>query len=256
MSEPEQDKELDEAFAEFADKSEPHNDSELSETVGEAPQEQFQESETDELTRSRQEIETWKHKYNSDLGRQNALQRKIQEQAGQLAEMQSQKSQVHNETSSEWEAVKEDYPDIADAFDAKQNATNAKYERIINELKGEIAPIKQQAEQQSVDMQINQLTSAHQDWQEIVATSDYHEWLNTQPAQVQSMMSSQEASDNIFLLNTYKASMPSSSQNVQQRRQRQLQQAQTVPNRTSRAKTSAVAEDDYVAAFEFYSKNR
>lgn len=277
--ETDQDRELDEAFAEFsggkkedAELSQ-HDDNaeEVEANIEEAEtaevesekvdqgEEEAEQDEPDELAKYKQEAETWKHKYNSDLGRQNALQRKLQEQEEQLRKMQQFKSTEGKKpgvSEDEWNALKEDYPDIAGAFETRLNSLKSEHQQTIEAIKGEIAPMKEQAQQQYIESQRSRLDAAHNDWREIVQTPEYAAWLNSQPGAVQSLMGSQSADDNIYLLNTFKSTLHKPNNDSQQRRQKQLQQSQTIPNRSNRAKTNVISEDDFEGAFDYYANKK
>ena len=66
-----------------------------------------------ELAAARDELQKWQHKYNSDLGRQNAYQRQIQEKDQLIAQLQSAQSANPGVVNKHWDTLKEDYPDIA-----------------------------------------------------------------------------------------------------------------------------------------------
>jgi hypothetical protein len=70
------------------------------------------------------------------------------------------------------------------------------------------------------------------------------------------MIESEDATTASFLIQTYKNSLaPAAPDNTElkQRRDKQLQQAQTIPKRGGRTVSSLPPDDDFEAAFDFYA---
>jgi len=260
MSEQEldQEQELDDAFAEFAEETpgEDNIDNDVTEETEATAEGDIEAEAPDELALSKKEIERLNHKYNSDLGRQNALQRKIDEQSQQIQAFQSKSNPEKEKSTGEWDTANEDYPDIMGAVNARFETQDANHKRELENVRGELQPFHEQAKQQSHDMQMNQLDTAHSDWRDVVAGDEYKNWLGAQPSNVQSMMDSPSAADNIYLIDGFKSAHPSKAQSVQQRRQKQLQQAQTVPPRGGHANTNVISDDDGEAAFDYYASKK
>ncbi|MHB0775423.1 hypothetical protein [Halomonas sp. WWR20] len=226
-----------------------------------------------DLERYKQEAQQWQHRYQSDLGRQSALQRKITEQQQEIEQLRSggqkpeqkpgqQPSGDNPEGSgmsdTEWESLKQDFPDIAKALESKFGALSSHYEQQINQLKGQLQPIQQQAQDQMMQAQYAALEQQHPDWRDTVSKPEFNNWLQQQPSAVQQLMSSESAADAAYLLSTYKLTTspapaaPQPNTNLQQRRQRQLQSAQTVPNRGGRPR-SAIPDNDEDALFDYFA---
>ncbi|MCL7941214.1 hypothetical protein M8009_13050 [Halomonas sp. ATCH28] len=223
-----------------------------------------------ELERLRQEAQSWQHRYQSDLGRQNALQRKIQqlEQENQQLQKRGKPRQEPGQGESdnpegsgmsddEWKALKEDFPEIAKGVEQQMGAMQRQYEERIGQLEQQLSPIQEQAQEQAMRAQEQALEAQHPDWRETINTPDFQSWLNAQPPKVQELTASEEAADAAFLLQSYKLSQGggTSSQGnsgLQQRRQRQLQSARTVPNRGGRQR-SAIPDDDEDALFDYFA---
>jgi hypothetical protein len=250
-----QDQELDDAFAEFAVEN-PAEDSDDLDEIEATTKVDIEAEAPDELALSKKEIERLNHKYASDLGRQSALQRKIDEQSQQIQEFQSRSNPEKEISTGEWDTANEDYPDIMGAVNARFEKQDANHKRELESVRGEFQPYHDQAKQQKHDMQMSQLDTAHSDWRDVVVGDDYKNWLGEQPLNVQSMMNSSSASDNIYLLDGFKSANPSKAQSVQQRRQKQLQQAQTVPPRGGRANSNVISDDDFEGAFNHYSSKK
>jgi hypothetical protein len=211
------------------------------------------------------EIDQWKHKYNSDIGRVNAYQRKIQEQEELLKQLQTQGPVGDNPQDSgmsdkEWEDLKNDYPDIAKGFEGQLNQVRSQSAKELDAIRKQIQPLEQKQQEQYLSSQLNHLENEHPDWRDVVQTAEFGSWLNNQPEEIQAFMQSQDAQRNIYLLNSFKsATQPkaaAATNGLQQKRQKQLQQAQTVANRSTSNKREALSEDDYDASFEYYAKKK
>lgn len=280
--------EFDSAFDEFAGDA-PDNEQPRDEQGRFAAQAQDEDTEDDkaedfpeaaeapdpasELERFKREAETWQHRYNSDLGRQNALQRKIQEQEQLIQQLQSKApTQGGNPEGSgmsdaDWNTLKEDFPEVAKAIEVQVNALSSRYEQEISQLKGQIGPIQQQAQEQFINQQVQALATQHPDYQDYMTPAnvspdqwtptarDFQNWLLTQPPAVQQVAQSDNAADAAFLISSYKLHTAQSQQRVDdvtRQRQRKLEQAKTIPSRSSHKRS--VANDDFDAAFDEFAE--
>lgn len=277
------DSEYDSAFDEFANESnddfeelgeveEPEtDDAEESEAEPEEGEQEEapQPSEPDELTKLKQENQRLQHQFNSVNGRVSAYQRQAEQYKQQLEQRQAQQTQAGDNpqdsgmSDEKWEALKKDYPDIAEVMEAQLNGIRSKYEGELSRIKGEVEPLKQYQQQtqqaQHISSQMQALESQHPDWRDVVQTEDYSEWLRSQPHSIQQLMNSTDAQDNIFLLNTFKATRAPQAPAVNpvtSKRERQLRQAQTVPSRSTKGGQTDIADDDYEAAFDFFAREK
>jgi hypothetical protein len=214
-----------------------------------------------EIERLRRELQMSQHRYQSDVGRVNAYQRQIAQLQQQIAQLQQggKKAGENPEGSgysdAEWKALQEDFPEVAAAIEKRLNAVSTQYERQIQQLQGQLQPIQQQAHEQFLQAQYSVLEQQHPDWRDTVNTPEFHQWLQQQPPMVQQLMESENAAEAAYLLNTYKLATGASQQpntHLQQRRQRQLKAAQTVPNRGGRQR-STIPDDDPDALFDYYA---
>lgn len=269
------DSEYDAAFDEFAggepadapeqDESEEQNE-QGSDNQEEGEQVPDSTDEPDEVTKLKAELQAANHKFNSVNGRINAYQRQINElkQQQQRAPQPSagDNPQGSGMSDAKWEALKQDYPDIAEAMEAQLNGVRSQYQNELQQLRQQVEPIQQKQQEAEYNHHINSqmeaLNSAHPDWQDVVKTADYTNWLHQQPQAIQQLMGSTSAEDNIYLLNTFKSTRSNAQATpdvnpVQQRRERQLQQARTIPNRSRTGGQSIIPEDDFDAAFEHYA---
>lgn len=270
-----QDEEFEDAFNEFA---EGESDAEVQEGQEEEPitdepePEQQPEPEpepeadvTSELEKYKQEVQQWQHRYNSDLGRQNAYQKKIQELEGQLQQVKKQQTsnpQGSGMSDKEWKELQEDFPEIAKAVEARINAVASRYENEIGQLKQNLTPIQERLEQQAQaefkQQQLNILEQQHSDWRDISQSSEFKSWVPQQPPAIQQLVGSMNAADAAYILTTYKREKgiglePAPETELKQRRDRQLRQAQTIPARGGRVRGNEPPSDDFDAAFSFFA---
>lgn len=272
------DSEYEDAFNELAGNSDdveahaPVDDAEdneeaQKETEAEEVASEPEAKEPDELTKLKEENQRLQHQFNSVNGRVSAYQRQAEQYKQQLEQRQAQQSQAGDNpkgsgmSDEKWEALKEDYPDIAEAMEAQLNGIRSQYEGELSRIKGEVEPLKQYHQQtqhdQHISSQMQALESQHPDWREVVRTEDYNQWLQTQPPRIQELMESTDAADNIFLLNTFKATRAPQAPAVNpvtSKRERQLRQAQTLPSRSTKGGQTDIADDDYEAAFNYYAE--
>lgn len=209
-----------------------------------------------ELAAARDELQKWQHKYNSDLGRQNAYQRQIQEKDQLIAQLQSAQSANPGVVNKHWDTLKEDYPDIAQGISSLLEEKDSQHAREIESLKNSIAPIQAQAQQSFVQQQYAMLEQEHPDYAEIAASPEFNQWVQTQPHNVQQMMESDNAGDAAYLLRTYKNEKSPGVQatsELKQRREKQLRQAQNVPSRGGRSQQVMPPDDDFEAAFDYFA---
>ena len=235
---------------------------EATEQQGEAVGDDKAPPELSELDKAKQEAQNWQHRYQSDLGRQSALQRKVQEleQENQRLRQSGGKQSGDNPEGSgysdeQWEAMKEDFPEVAQAIEARFAAMESQYQQQYQKLQGQVEPIQQQAHEQFIQSQYSILEQQHPDWRDTVAKPEFNQWLQRQPSTVQQMMGSENAAEAAYLLDNFKLSTGAAEQsnaNLQQRRKRQLEQSQTVPRRSGRQR-STIPDDDPDALFDYFA---
>jgi len=224
--------------------------------VEEDPQPEF--SLEERLREAENQAQLWQHKYNSDLGRQNAYQRKVSEYEQEIQKLKKQveRSGTDSMTPSEWKALQEDYPDIAQGVQSQFSQLQARHQAEIESIRRELQPIQAQAQESYVQDQFRILEMEHPDYREIAQSESFKSWVQYQPENIRSMMTSQQAGDAAYLLRTYKNDlMPGqqASNELKSRREKQLRQAQTVPQRGGRSRSNMPPEDDFEAAFDFFA---
>jgi len=210
----------------------------------------------EQLSAAQGELQQWQHRYNSDLGRQNAYQRQLKEQQQTIEKLQQSSTASPSAGDNSWKLVAEDYPDIAEGvkslFEKQANEHKAELDRV----RGELQPIQEQARQSFIDQQFGMLENEHPDYREVAGSEEFKSWVATQPGPIQEMIQSEQAGDAAYLLRAYKNDVSPGQQatsELKQRREKQLRQGQTVPSRGGRSKSNLPPEDDFEAAFDFFA---
>lgn len=228
----------------------------------------------DPVAAARREVEEWKHRYNSDLGRQAALQRKIQEQEQMLRQLQQQAQQQAQQkpqepkregdeapdgsgmSDAEWTALQQDFPEFAKAIEFKLSRIEEQYGRKLSQLERMEQARQAQQQEAYITKQYQALEAEHPDYREIAGDPSFATWLQQQPRQIQEISNSWDARETAYLLRLYKQDAGGAQQqpaDIQARRQRQLQQAQSVSGRAGRSGGNQPPADDYDAAFDFFA---
>jgi|TARA_B110000240_G_scaffold186849_1_gene223938 hypothetical protein len=210
----------------------------------------------DQLDAAQGELQQWQHRYNSDLGRQNAYQRQLKEQQQTIEKLQQNSTASPSAGDNSWKLVAEDYPDIAEGVKSlfEKQANEHRFE--LDRVRGELQPIQEQARKSYVDQQFVMLENEHPDYREVAVSEEFKGWVATQPGPIQEMIQSEQAGDAAYLLRAYKNDVQPGQQatsELKQRREKQLRQGQTVPSRGGRSKSNLPPEDDFEAAFDFFA---
>tara|TARA_B100001057_G_scaffold151071_1_gene151001 strand:+ start:1228 stop:2109 length:882 start_codon:yes stop_codon:yes gene_type:complete len=208
----------------------------------------------EQLAAARAELQKATHKYNSDLGRQNAYQRQIKERDQMIADMQKQLAQA---TPVQSDTMQEDYPDIAQATDGRIGRALAPLQQEIARLKSELDPLKEHQSQTWLQSQFAALEAEHPDWAQIAQSPEFNDWSSRQPPEVKAMLDSEEADRAIYILRAFKndvmPAQPQANSELKQRREKQLRQAQNVPSRGGRSQQNMPPENDFDAAFDYFA---
>jgi chromosome segregation ATPase len=219
-----------------------------------------------------------KHSEASQRGRLGAYQRQINQLHSQLQQVQNtsgntdkseqQKRQDAADAAGvkDWEALKADFPEVANALDARLESEKrqieadrqrqAQLEQQIAQLQSAVQPIQQQAQDQYFQSQVDALQARHPDWREVVSAPAFAEWLNQQPESLRRLKDSNDAAEAAALMDLYKSQngQGSADSNSADKRQERLAAAQTVSRRG--ASPRGGAPDDFEAAFDHYAKKR
>ena len=241
---------------------------EAQEEAQEEPQEEAQEEvvepdqETpslDVLQKERDELLQYRR---SNEGRVSALQQKINQLERQ--QPQPQTPPPANVAPEKWGEFEEEYPEIAQAINARMGAMQ---QTIAQQMDGRIGqavqPLQQSEHQRFLQSQYAALEAAHPDWQETVRSESFREWLSVQPQAVQGFMNSEDASDASYLLDTYKHSQPQQPEvtpdpkvaEIQAQREKKLKDSQGIKSRPTPGATGGLP-DDFDSAFDAFVREK
>ncbi len=259
------------------------------ETEGENTQETGEESasEADELqggekASDKKQDDTkddyWKHRYESDIGRVNAYQRKADDAARQVEELRNELDKVKAQPpekaaeSDEKEVsgvdieginldeVKEFSPEIhAVLVQQQQNAQQAQ-ERL-NTLTNQLKETQQALQERVVDDHLAAITAAHPNVSELVNAPEFIDWLEKQPPAMKQIHQDGSTQDVIWMFDQYKAfssndSDKAKAEAAQLKRNERLKKSATIPNRQPATQKDDGAGDFESAFNHFASKKK
>ena len=193
----------------------------------------------------------------SDLGRQSALQRKVQELQAQLeAGPKTQKSE--RDYTAKMKQLMADFPEIAEAV---QEELDSRLAAIKDEVQSVVTPIRAKEQEQELVSAETKVKEVYPDFVATVNSPEFVEWYRKQPAAVQSLAGSKDPQDAIAMLDYFtggkRGAPPQADPQIQEikaRREQALQRNVTVRNTS--ATPIADAPDDYEAAFAYFAKKR
>lgn len=253
-------------------------ETEETEVETEEAEESEEENEVDETTDDKEEIDVealirerddYKQKFQSNNGRISAYQRQLDELQQSNAHLASQiaksvddtgskseaREQIAGEISNQsWDELKEDMPDVAAAIDERLKAMIDDRIKPINE---KIQPISQSLQEQRqreaearFERELAVVKDRHPDFDDVVRSSEFSEWLGQQPEPVQQLQNSDSAADAAYLLDTFKlqTSTEPSGSDLKQRNQAKLRNSLAAPSK--RLSRTAPSLDDFDAAFD------
>jgi hypothetical protein len=212
------------------------------------------------------EQERLRHSVHSNAGRVSALQRKINELESHLGRQVSaaaappgtpsaQEINDAMQTPESWASFTEEYPEVARAVDSRIGREIARLEQTLSPLREQIVKQQQAEAQQFQHSQEGELSKAYPNWKQTINTPEFHEWFQSQPTSIQTLVESDYADDAIALLNYYSGSMrergaPNTGRvsEIQAARQRRLEQSVETPSR--RGAQRPLDEDDFSSAFK------
>lgn len=217
-------------------------------------QEESQPDPQEQVRQLMAENQRLQHQFRSEAGRQAALQRKIEE-----LEKRGPAPQQENPggmADADWETLKEDYPDIAAAFDKRLNSElNAALQKVEGSVSQKLQPFEEQVHNQRLNQEYAALEAAHPDWQEVAKAPEFQSWLGNQPPAVQSLMESESAADAAYLLDTYKAmnGKTAPAGDIKSQRQARLAASASQPRRGAPPRGDLSVSDEE-AAFDYFAK--
>ncbi len=272
---------FDSAFDEYAGKTTPteerdeyHRGQDDAEPGPEGEEEPPAEPDiSDRLKALETENQKLRHSDASQRGRLGAYQRQINELQQQLQQRQQHTQHANGQEktdderrdeaaqemgSDDWQAFKEDFPDMARAFEARLKADQqkqAQLEQQIATLQSAVQPIQQQAHEQAIQSEYARLENRHSDWRDVIRAPEFTTWLQAQNPAIKALAASDSADDASALIDFYKGmALGNNSRATHDKRQDRLASAQTVSRRGAAQQRGT--PEDFDAAFEHYAAKR
>lgn len=274
---------FDEAFAEFAGEGDEaaeeddqvEDDSTDHQQAAEKPSKEERQEKTgksEKVEDKDRRIAELEHQVRSQNGRVASLNQTLTKTRSALTALKTPPQDAAKEEGdkSKWEQLKEEFPELAEAVDNRLASVNDTVRRAtdaITQVSESVNPILERELGEALTEQYKALESKHDDWEDIVfgdGKDTYQAWLKDQPAPVQGLVRSQDARDAIFLLDAYKSSPvyrggngeSSRVRGIKEKRKEQLRNSAGVVSRRVGHTPEAGLEDDFEAAFDFYSRQK
>lgn len=208
-----------------------------------------------QLEEARNAARDFEHRFKSEVGRQTAYQRQIQELRQQLQNPPAQAGQ-QRELSARMKAIADDFPELATAFQEElQDAVG----RVRSEVDQHLQPIRQREQEAYLRSEESRVREAYPDFTDTVRSTEFQTWFSQQPEAVRSLAGSPLAQDALAVLDYYTGGQRFQQQagsspvkDVQARRQSALQKHTSV--RSSAPAPVTDAPDDFESAFNYYAK--
>ena len=134
-------------------------------------------------------------------------------------------------TDAEWEELKEDFPEWANALERRIAATNESVRSLISK---EQARMTEEVERRIVSIK-------HPGYQKTIQDPEFKTWFQAQPAEFQKLANSMKADDAITVLDGYAAARGKGPSRIQDRKKR-LQDAATIPKGSQQAPIKSEAD--------------
>ena len=156
----------------------------------------------------------------------------VAKEAAKAVKVSPTKEQMAAATASDeqWEALKKDFPEWAEAFEGRFTKVLAPSLASIEELKADLQALKDQGGASgksdadiSAEVERRLLTFFKPRWKETVGAKEWQEWLAIQPPETAALVKSDLASDAVTLIDAFEASrgtQKTASEIAEERRRR------------------------------------
>lgn len=224
------------------------------------------------------------HRIDSDDGRVRAFQLKVNNLEHDIAEIQKKPGQPSTEDiaaamsdDESWGAFEEDYPEIAGVM-------NKRFEAQDQRIDTTIAPVIEKQENDAAVAAETVQTEAYGEvaktfptWQDAVKTTDFKDWMDTQPPGIQSLAGSDDTRDASSLIGLYDehrvgsgqqslradpipgngSSVDEKADEVAKRRERQLEDGVTLPSKGARIDVDeSTGDTEFERQFNAFAKRK
>ena len=210
-----------------------------------------------ELEETRKAAQDYEHRFKSEVGRQTAYQRQIQDLKAQIQAAPNQTQAQRKQLSSRMTELMGDYPEIAEAVsDEISEAIRATRDEISSQLR----PFHEREKQAAYQTQEAAVKAAYPDFEQIAGSTEFANWFANQPQSVRSLAGSRDPQEAIAVLDyftggaRFKTTEPQGNSQVQQikeQRQATLQRNQSVRN--TAPPPVGDSADDFESAFQYFA---
>ena len=174
------------------------------------------------------EKERYEHMAKSQRGRVGALSKKYQQAQAALEQFKQNQSTFDGEL----ESLRADYPEVAEFLSRFIAGQNQRLDDISMPIAQMVDANMQDFAQQQLDSSISLVTQVVPDANDILGDPMFHRWVDNQPKGIKALFKSDDPQDAIYLLNEYKKTAASISEQRNKRSQ-QLSALSLPTGRTS-----------------------
>lgn len=190
------------------------------------------------------EKERYEHMAKSQRGRVGALSKKYQQAQAALEQFKQNQSTFDGEL----ESLRSDYPEVAEFLTRFIAGQNKRLDDISMPIAQMVDANMQDFAQQQLDSSISLVTQVVPDANDILGDPMFHRWVDNQPKGIKALFKSDDPQDAIYLLNEYKKTAASISEQRNKRSQ-QLSALSLPTGRTSPKGGNEVDEESLFNQF-------
>lgn len=140
---------------------------------------------------------------------------------------------------------------------AMEKEVETRVSKRVDELTGQIAPLREKADTQAAEEHFATIEKAHNGWESVVASDEFVAWAQKQPAGYRNYLAGVakegSAEDVIGVLDYFRAAhpapKPSTTPPVDDKRTQQMAALGSIPSRSTPVQTRGVDKDDFDAGF-------
>ena len=153
-------------------------------------------------------------------------------------------------TEKEWDELKEDFPEWANAIEKKLSATRTEFEKHIpkkleEKITTEISALSTKLEEMTVAMEKNVLGIKHPEWETIIDSKEYKVWLAGQDDATKTLTTSQYAKDAIKVLDKFEEQKTKKSPAIiAAERKERLRKSETIQGQKAEITKSEIDMND------------
>ena len=186
----------------------------------------------------------------SHAGRLGAMQRQLNQFQSTPADKKPSAAVVADamETPESWAKFHDEYPEIHAAVESRIEQVTSQNKNQTQELINAAIQPLQAAEQDRINAhEMAALEAAHNDWENVVASEEFNNWISGQPPQMHTMLDGDTAHEVSAVLSAFKGTRPApQTSNITDRkaqRQEQLEKSAGIKSRPGPGATGVIPND-------------